>query len=140
MLIYVGYNNSLIGKWANRLEAFNELCVCFISFHMYFFTDWVLDKNNQTDKDLQYTYGIMMNCFITYYIYVNLWIILHHTLKTYWHLLIKYGRVIRFLYCEWGLDQEIYDTLPKPENDHVKQMMFRFRKYRSKKLYEPEFY
>jgi len=71
MLIYVGYNNSLLGKFANRLEQFNEIMVSFITFHMYFFTDWVLDKNGQPDKDVQYNYGIMMNCFIVFYIYVN---------------------------------------------------------------------
>jgi len=71
MLIYVGYNNSLLGKFSNRLEMFNELMVCFITFHMYFFTDWVLGKNGQPDKDVQYNYGIMMNCFIVFYIYVN---------------------------------------------------------------------
>ena len=81
MLIYVGGNSSLIGKWANRLEMFNELSVSYISFHMYFFTDWVLDKQGQPDKDLQYNYGIVMNCLITYYIYVNLLVILYHTLK-----------------------------------------------------------
>ena len=43
MLIYVGHNNSLLGKLSNRLEMFNELFVCYISFHMYFFTDWVLN-------------------------------------------------------------------------------------------------
>jgi hypothetical protein len=81
MLIYIGYNNCLIGKWANRLEMFNELSVCFISFHMFFFTDWVLDKNSQTDEDVQYSYGLMMNCFITYYFYVNILVILYYTLK-----------------------------------------------------------
>ena len=81
MLIYVGYNSSFIEKWANRLEMFNEISVCYISFHMYFFTDWVLGPNNQPDKDVQYNYGIMMNCFITYYIYVNLMVILYYTVK-----------------------------------------------------------
>jgi len=71
MLIYVGYNDSLLGKFANRLEMFNELMVCFITFHMYFFTDWVLGKSGQPDKDVQYNYGILMNCFIVFYIYVN---------------------------------------------------------------------
>jgi len=80
MLIYVGYNNSLLGKFANRLEQFNEIMVCFITFHMYFFTDWVLDKNGHPDKDVQYNYGIMMNCFIAYYIYANLMVILYHSL------------------------------------------------------------
>jgi hypothetical protein len=36
----------MIGRQANRLEMANELSVCFISFHYYFFTDWVLDANN----------------------------------------------------------------------------------------------
>jgi len=45
ILIYVGINFPLGDKYQNRLEMFNELSVCFITFHMYFFTDYVLDKN-----------------------------------------------------------------------------------------------
>tara|TARA_B110000285_G_scaffold208433_1_gene248635 strand:- start:252 stop:812 length:561 start_codon:yes stop_codon:yes gene_type:complete len=45
ILIYVGINYPLGDKYQNRLEMFNELSVCFITFHMYFFTDYVLDKN-----------------------------------------------------------------------------------------------
>ena len=120
MLIYIGHNYSLIGRWANRLEMFNELSVCFISFHMYFFTDWVLDKNNQTDKDLQYKYGIMMNCFITYYIYVNLWVILYYTFKTYQNIMLKYYRLFRFYFCEWGIEDELWDMQEKPKEDPIK--------------------
>jgi hypothetical protein len=111
MLIYVGYNSCLIGRWANRLEMFNELSVCFISFCMYFFTDWVLDKNNQIDKDVQYNYGILMNCLITYYIYVNLWVILYYTFKVYTSMLIKCKNYFRFFFCEWGIEDEVYDNI-----------------------------
>ena len=44
MLIYVGIVEPLIERRFNRLEIFNELFVCFITFHMCFFTDWVLDE------------------------------------------------------------------------------------------------
>jgi len=82
---------------------------------MYFFTDWVLDKNNQADKDLQYNYGIMMNCLITYYIYVNLWVIIYYTFRVYMNLVIKLKIYFRFYFCEWGIEDEIYDSIQKPE-------------------------
>ena len=119
MLIYIGYNDSLIGKFANRLEMFNEIMVCFISFHMYFFTDWVLDKNNQPDKDLQYRYGISMNCFITYYIYTNLLIICYYTFKTYWLIWLKWSRIYRMKWFGLGRKPKVSHGKLLDRNDPI---------------------
>ena len=50
MLIYVGQISPLVEILENRLEMFNELFVCCITFHMFFFSDWVLDENAQPNK------------------------------------------------------------------------------------------
>ena len=42
VLIYTAKYSALIGKLPNRLEISNEICVCFITFHMFYFTDWCL--------------------------------------------------------------------------------------------------
>ena len=52
ILIYTGQNYPLIGKFRNRLECFNELSVCIITFHYVLYTDYVLNKNNETDRDV----------------------------------------------------------------------------------------
>jgi hypothetical protein len=41
ILIYTGQNHPLEGQSRNNLEFFNELMVCYITFHMFYFTDWV---------------------------------------------------------------------------------------------------
>ena len=104
ILVYTGQNYPLKGWLANRLEMFNELSVCFISFHMYFFTDWVLDDHAQVNRDLQYNYGIMMNCFVGYYIYVNLCIIIYYNIRGYCLIVLKYTRLLRFKLCDWGVE------------------------------------
>jgi hypothetical protein len=48
ILIYTTAVTALIGKLQNRLEISNELCVCFITFHMFYFTDWALGYDIQT--------------------------------------------------------------------------------------------
>jgi hypothetical protein len=108
ILIYTGLSQPLIGRLANRLEMANELSVCFISFHWYFFTDWVLDENHQTNYDLHYKYGIMMNCFVSYYLYYNLMVILNYNLHSYMLLIYKFFRVIRNSLCDFGTQ---YDDL-----------------------------
>ena len=50
ILIYTGANRPMKDRFSNRLEMANELFVCFISLCWYLFTDWVLDKNHQTDR------------------------------------------------------------------------------------------
>ena len=89
MLMYVGYTRPLISKFSNRLEMFNELFVCYITFHMKFFSSWVLDENNVENKPLMYDYGIMMNTFFFYYLYCNIIVIIWETLKLI-RLLILY--------------------------------------------------
>ena len=51
ILIYTAYNYPLIGRPNNRLELFNEFIVCTVTFHMFLFTDWVLDENGSPDKE-----------------------------------------------------------------------------------------
>jgi hypothetical protein len=41
ILIYTGHNHPLEGRNRNYLEFFNEIMVCYITFHMLYFTDWV---------------------------------------------------------------------------------------------------
>lgn len=97
-LVYVGMTRPLIGKLFNRLEMFNELFVCFITFHMCFFTDWVLDVNGIPDEPVQYNYGIMMNTFFLYYLYWNIIVIIWHTFLKLRLLIIKIYHLVRF-YC-----------------------------------------
>lgn len=99
ILIYVGYNAPFVDKYQNRLEMFNELSVCCITLHMYFFTDWVLDKNAMPDEDVQFNYGILMNCFLAYYIYCNIWNIISFTFRRYYLFAIRmYRRSKVFLF------------------------------------------
>ena len=102
MLIYVGQISPLVERLENRLEMFNELFVCCITFHMFFFSDWVLDENAQANKPIQYNYGIMMNTFFLYYLYINLIYIIWHTILKLRLLIIKIYRWIRFHYYALG--------------------------------------
>jgi len=95
---------------------------------MYFFTDWVLDKNGQPDKDVQYNYGIMMNCFITYYIYVNVFVILYYTLSSYWLGSVKYYRVFRFELCGFGSSRQRPVEAPRNQKDKLSRVMRKFNK------------
>jgi hypothetical protein len=60
IMTYTSYFGPLIGVYQNRLETFNEISVCFITFHMFYFTDWTLgfdidslpDKYLQPDRDI----------------------------------------------------------------------------------------
>ena len=139
ILVYTGYNYPLKTKFANRLEMFNELFVCFITLHMYFFTDWVLDKNNQTDKDVQYNYGIMMNYFLSYYIYCNIWIILWHNIRTYCLIVLKYSRLFRYTFCEWGVEIPELKHHHKDALDSIMRINDHLYNFKQKKLIEPHF-
>ena len=46
MFWYVG-RKPLQGVLLNRLEMVNEFFVCIVTFHMCFFTDWVMDSTVQ---------------------------------------------------------------------------------------------
>jgi hypothetical protein len=122
MLMYVGWTRPLIGKFSNRLEIFNELFVSFITIHMAFFTDWVLDEKYLANKPVQYDYGIMMNVFFLYYLYANLIVIIWETLKIIKLVIIKIYRWIKFkLYalgpfklpedCNEIYDEDDYDPI-----------------------------
>ena len=134
---------------------FNELSVSFISFHMFFFTDWVLDKNNQTDKDLQYNYGIMMNCFITYYIYANISMMMYYSIKQYWLVIIKWSRILRYKLCGFGKKHKPLDkpaekddedkplNKPAEKDDHIQSIIYRLKNFgpqTNKNFYTPHFY
>ena len=41
MMMYIGGSYSLESLVLNRLELFNEICICVISLHLLFFTDWL---------------------------------------------------------------------------------------------------
>lgn len=55
--------------------------------------------------------------------------------------MIKLKIYFRFHFCEWGIEDEIYDSIQKPEEDHVNNIMRKFKSQRShkKKLYGIEF-
>ena len=40
MLIYQGLIKPLTGRFRNRIELFNEVCICLICIHMVCFTKW----------------------------------------------------------------------------------------------------
>ena len=96
---------------------FNELFVCMITFHMFLFSDWVLDVNGIPDKNVQYNYGVMMNCFVLYYLYINLAVIIWFTFRYIMLIVIKLYRLIRFhLYALGPFDlpedaNEIYEDI-----------------------------
>ena len=69
---------------------------------MMFFSDWVLDAKAQPNKPVQYNYGIMMNCFVLYYLYINLVVICWHTILKLRLIIIKLYRLIRFHYYALG--------------------------------------
>ena len=87
---------------------------------MYCFTDWVLDKNGNPDENVQYWYGVMMNCFFGYYIYANLGILLYISMRRYWLGGIKYYKLWKFKYWEQGTKE-----VPSIEliNDPLKEIM-----------------
>ena len=109
-MIYTGYFSPLIGIYQNRLEIFNEISVSFITFHMFFFTDWTLgfdinslpekylqpDREILANKKLQEAYGIMMDCFMFFYLTVNISIIWYFSLKTTGLILNKYRNLIKY--------------------------------------------
>ena len=102
ILIYTGYNYPLIGRPSNRLEMFNELTVCTVSFHMFLFTDWVLDSKGSPDEEAQYQFGILLNAYVLYYLYMNLCVIIYYLLKILFLMFLKYLRWLKFLMCGFG--------------------------------------
>lgn len=69
---------------------------------MFFFSDWVLDVNGVPDENVQYHYGIMMNCFLLYYLYINIVVIIWHTYLKLRLVVIKLYHLIRFHYYALG--------------------------------------
>ena len=66
MLIYTGTNRPLSTKLRNRIELFNEFCICYISIHLVIFTDWV------PSFDAQYLMGFSMIGVMGFNIFVNM--------------------------------------------------------------------
>jgi len=109
ILIYTGYNYPLVGRHSNKLEFFNELFVCFITFCMTCFTPWVLGyninlipekylspvKELQPYEPIHESYGHMMNALMFYYLYINLSVIFYHTIRSLKLIFIKYFRLCR---------------------------------------------
>ena len=54
VLIFVGNNKPIEGRFKNKLEIVNEVFVHLISMHIIFFTDWI------GDPDMQYNMGWSM--------------------------------------------------------------------------------
>ena len=102
ILMYVAGSNPIQERFRNRLEIFNELFVCYCTQHMYFYTDWVLDKHGNPDENVQWWYGVLHNCFFGYYIYANLGILVWVSLKRYYLAAIACYRKCKF----YGWEQE----------------------------------
>ena len=75
MTLYQGQFQPKIGRFANRLEAFNELCIQAIFVHMLLFTSWI------PDPELQYSIGFSMIAIIAFKMFVNLVIVFYHAGK-----------------------------------------------------------
>jgi hypothetical protein len=56
---------------SNALELFNESCLLIMSYHLLFFTDYVLD-----DPYIQYDIGFSVICIMSLNIIVNMALIL----------------------------------------------------------------
>ena len=114
ILIYTGYNHPLEGRMRNTLEYFNEIMVCYITFHMFYFTDWVgmppdkligtpprQDEDGRHDrfwlpnKPLQEWYGYAMLFAIAYFMYVNLSIISFYSIRGLFLIQTKFERIYR---------------------------------------------
>ena len=116
ILIYMGRNLPLVGKLSNRLEVFNEVSVCFITFQMTFFTHYSLGYDIKTvpeellsptvdllpDEPAQERFGYLMNTCMFYYIYANLLVIFYFIIRQLSLLLTRYCRIWKFNCCGFG--------------------------------------
>jgi len=112
ILIYTGRNLPLVGKLNNRLEVFNEMSVCYVTFNMTVFTHWTLGYNISTvseemlsstidllpNQDVMDSYGYMMNSLMFYYIYTNILVIFYFIIRQLSLVFTKYCRLGKY-YC-----------------------------------------
>ena len=103
----------------NRLEAFNEMFMVFITFHVMYFSDWVDNKEGIPDLKVQYNYGLVMDGFICYYLYVNVMIILYYSALKSSAALKRMTLELR-LWC-FGLGQSInFEVINDPVTNIIK--------------------
>ena len=98
-------------------------------------------KNPQTDYDTQYKYGLLMNCFVSFYIYYNLLVILYFNFRN-WRLILKKSWRLRGLYCCDFRSSRKEDFLAKQRVDERLDGLMRLQHLKistKKKLFEPSF-
>ena len=54
--------------------------------------------------------------------------------------MIKYKNIFRFYFCEWGIEDEIYDQIKHPDHNDVDNTMETFQMSQNKKLFVPKFH
>ena len=137
IMTYTAYVNPLIGVLQNRVEIFNELLLCFIAFHMLFFTDWALgydihlipdekllpDRDLIASKYLQESYGIGMACLVFFYLSINLSIILYFSLRSVRIVWIKYINLLNHKLGRTKKESEPNKKPNKKKNDYIKYLM-----------------
>ena len=79
-LIYIGYIRPIDTRLKNNIENFNEFLVSCATYHMFFFTDWVFDK------DVQFMYGFSLVYFVYFTIAFNMVFVVHFSVYGLWIL------------------------------------------------------
>jgi hypothetical protein len=97
MILYQGLNNPLIGRWNNRIEFINEICISYSCFHIIFFTDWI------KEKELQYQLGWSMLAVTVFCILFNFYFIFYHGLWSLFVMAKKLKRIVNNKLKRWIL-------------------------------------
>jgi hypothetical protein len=86
--IYIGSNTPFKNRYLYWQELFNEQTLAMCSYMMAFFTDWI--QNNE----VEYSYGWIMVSAILFNSFINIFIILYHTIYKILLIVYKYFNLI----------------------------------------------
>ena len=67
----------------NKIELFNEFCICYASLHLNYFTDWV------PDTELQYDYGWSLLIIVMIMVIVNMSFVLYYAIRNLYFVYLK---------------------------------------------------
>ena len=91
-IIYIGSGNPFQNINLYWLEILNEQTFAMCSYMMTFFTDWV------TSQEAQYKFGWIMVSIILFSAFINICIILYHTIYKIFLSIYKYFNLIQRYY------------------------------------------
>jgi len=63
--LYFGYSSPFQSRLFNRIELFNEVCITFVSYHLFYFTDFC------DDGKYQYYIGFSMIALVLLNVLIN---------------------------------------------------------------------